>query len=51
MSLKFVRPVWAGEQINAFYSIIDKKLLRVWVEKDNKEEVRHINLYELLIFT
>ncbi|MFL2634826.1 MAG: hypothetical protein ACJ0J6_03165 [Dehalococcoidia bacterium] len=39
MSLKFVRPVWAGEQINAFYSIIDKKLLRVWVEKDNKEEV------------
>ncbi|MBR73393.1 MAG: hypothetical protein CL872_00410 [Dehalococcoidaceae bacterium] len=39
MSLKFVRPVWAGEQIHAFYSIIDDKSLRVWVEKDNKEEV------------
>ena len=39
MSLKFVRPVWAGEQIHAFYSMIDNKSLRVWVEKDNKEEV------------
>tara|TARA_Y100000996_G_scaffold347501_1_gene285879 strand:- start:828 stop:1685 length:858 start_codon:yes stop_codon:yes gene_type:complete len=39
MSLKFVRPVWAGEKIHAFYSIIDNKSLRIWVEKDNKEEV------------
>ncbi len=39
MSLKFVRPVWAGEQIIAFYSEIEEGYLRVWAEKNNTEEV------------
>ncbi|PZC41187.1 MAG: Acyl dehydratase [Chloroflexi bacterium] len=39
LSLKFVRPVWAGEEITASYSYDNKQSIRVSVEKDNKEEV------------